>query len=352
MAIARVNFVQGANSVVVGSSVTITGTTAGNSLVILTRWTENVTISSITCSGETIVGAGTRKTDYPFYQSCSQWHVIDNLQTGGSKQINVTLSATPNYQNCVSVWEVSGADTAGIYDAIASATGSSSAPSTSLTTGVSGAAIFALAAGTSSKPTAGSNYTAEGAANILQYDNCEYDVDVGGAGSKTVDFGGSQTNWGLHAISIKPLASGNIDLTGSSTAGATGSATITVQRNLASAAVAGALASGTLKIDRALTSSAIGAALGAATLSAFTKVWRVPTNAPNGTTVKIMIVSGTSPNYTIAQQGTAVVAGGYADLPTDGTPGTLSFAFMHNYNDNTATTSIYGGGYIATLTSI
>lgn len=163
--------------------------------------------------------------------------------------------------------------------------------------------------------------------------------------------GATRSGWSRGAFEYAPAA-GTINLAGSATAGATGSATITVQRNLASAAVAGALASGGLSINKALTSSAIGAALGSATLSAFTKVWRVPTNAPNGTTVKIMIVSGTSPNYTIAQQGTAVVAGGYADLPTDGTPGTLSFAFMHNYNDNTATTSIYGGGYIATLTSI
>lgn len=205
MALARVNFVQGANSVVVGSSVTITGTTAGNSLVILTRWTENVTISSITCSGETITAVGSRKTDYPFYASCSQWHVINSLATGGSKQIDVTLSATPNYQNCISVWEVSGAETSGIFDAEASATGSGSVPSTTLTTTVSPATIFAMAAGTSAKPTAGSGFTAEGGANILQYDNTAYDSDmsVGSPGAKTVAFAGSQTNWGLHAISIK-----------------------------------------------------------------------------------------------------------------------------------------------------
>jgi hypothetical protein len=205
MALARVNFVQGANSVVVGSAVTITGTTAGNSLVILTRWTEDVTISSITCSGETVTAVGSRKNNYPFYASCSQWHVINNLQSSGDKTISVTLSATPNYQNCVSVWEISGAETSGIFDAEVSANGSASVPSTTLTTTVSPATIFALAAGTSGKPTAGSGYTAEGTGNILQYDNVEYDSDmsVGSPGAKTVAFAVSQTNWGLHAISIK-----------------------------------------------------------------------------------------------------------------------------------------------------
>jgi hypothetical protein len=148
------------------------------------------------------------------------------------------------------------------------------------------------------------------------------------------------------------IGGGNNDLAGAATTGATGSATLTVQRNLAAAAVAGALGSGTLSINRPLTGAAIGAALGSATLTAFSRVWRVPTNAANGTAVHAMIMSGVSPNYSVLAQGNAVVAGGYVDLPGAGTPGTLAFAFVHNYNDNTATTSIRGGPAIATLTSI
>jgi hypothetical protein len=47
-----------------------------------------------------------------------------------------------------------------------------------------------------------------------------------------------------------------------------------------------------------------------------------------------------------------VVAGGYVDLPGNGTPGVKAFMHVDNYNDNTATTSIRGGPAIATLTSI
>ena len=150
---------------------------------------------------------------------------------------------------------------------------------------------------------------------------------------------------------ITQAASG-IDLASSATAGATASATLAVQRNLAAAAVAGALASGTLSINRALTGAAIGAALGSATLTAFSSVWRIPTNAPNGTAVHATVFSGASPAYAILAQGTAVVAGGFVDIPGTGTIGAKAFAFVHNYSDNTATTNIRGGPAIATLTSL
>lgn len=145
---------------------------------------------------------------------------------------------------------------------------------------------------------------------------------------------------------------GNNDLASSATAGATASATLAVQRNLAAAAVAGALASGTLSINRALTGAAIGAALGSATLTAFSSVWRIPTNAPNGTAVHATVFSGASPTYAILAQGTAIVAGGFVDIPGVGTIGAKAFAFVHNYNDNTATSTIRGGPAIATLTSL
>jgi hypothetical protein len=172
----------------------------------------------------------------------------------------------------------------------------------------------------------------------------EFDMDAGGVNFLTQGIslvGGSQG----------PLSSG-VDLAGAATAGATASATLAVQRNLAAAAVAGALASGTLSVNRALTGAAIGAALGSATLTAFSSVWRIPTNAPNGTAVHATVFSGASPTYAILAQGTAIVAGGFVDIPGTGSVGAKAFAFVHNYADNTATSSIRGGPAIATLTSL
>jgi hypothetical protein len=177
------------------------------------------------------------------------------------------------------------------------------------------------------------------------------------AGNNTAD--GSGAAWtlgaGLIAGANDPgvtYAGGNNDLAGSATAGATAGATITVQRNLAAAAVAGALASGTLSVNKPLSGAAIGAALGSATLTAFSSVWRIPTNAPNGTAVHATVFSGASPTYAILAQGTAVVAGGFVDIPGIGSIGAKAFAFVHNYADNTATSSIRGGPAIATLTSL
>lgn len=148
------------------------------------------------------------------------------------------------------------------------------------------------------------------------------------------------------------MPAGNIDLAGAATAGATASATLSNTRNLAAAAVSGALATGALSVHKPLAGSAIAAALGSATLSAFSNVWRIPTNAANGTGVHVLVFTGTAPSYTVIAQGNATVAGGFADVPGGGTIGAKAFAFVHNYSDNTATTNIRGGPAIATLTSL
>jgi hypothetical protein len=170
---------------------------------------------------------------------------------------------------------------------------------------------------------------------------------------------GSGSSWtagaGIIAGANDPsvtYAGGSNPLASSASAGATASATITVQRNLAAAAVAGALATGALSVHKPLTGAAIGAAVGAAALTVFSSVWRIPTNAPNGTAVHATVFSGASPTYAILAQGTAIVAGGFVDIPGTGSVGAKAFAFVHNYSDNTATSNIRGGPAIATLTSL
>jgi hypothetical protein len=151
---------------------------------------------------------------------------------------------------------------------------------------------------------------------------------------------------------ISQAGGGPNALAGSATAGATASATLSVQRNLATTAVATALASGSLSINKALSAAAIGQAVGVAALQVFSQVWRAPTNAPNGTAVIATVYAGIGGARTIITQGLAVVAGGYVDIPGGGTAGAKALMHVDNYNDNTATTSIRGGPAIATLTSI
>lgn len=83
------------------------------------------------------------------------------------------------------------------------------------------------------------------------------------------------------------------------------------------------------------------------------KRWRVPTNAPEGTQVFVVIFDGTSPTYTIRRQGQATVdASGYAELPATGSLGTKSIAFVHNFDDDVDTLSIYGGPAIAEIVDV
>ena len=77
--------------------------------------------------------------------------------------------------------------------------------------------------------------------------------------------------------------------------------------------------------------------------------WRVPTTATNGTTLHMMVLTGTAPNYTILAQAAATVTGGYAEiLAGGGAPGDKRLAILQNYDGNTATASIFGGPSIAT----
>lgn len=85
-------------------------------------------------------------------------------------------------------------------------------------------------------------------------------------------------------------------------------------------------------------------------IASVVKKWRVPTTAAESTAVHVSVLTGTSPTYTIAAQGTATVdASGNADISGSGTLGTKALAFVHNYDDNDATVSINGGAGIATL---
>lgn len=80
------------------------------------------------------------------------------------------------------------------------------------------------------------------------------------------------------------------------------------------------------------------------------KFWRIPTNAPNATTVHAMVFSGTGPTYSIVTQSAATVdASGFVKiLATTGNASDKAFAFVHDWADDTNDTNIKGGAAIAT----
>lgn len=140
------------------------------------------------------------------------------------------------------------------------------------------------------------------------------------------------------------------DLTGAAIAAATGQSTLSVEALLATNAVGAAIAAGTLDANVPLTASAIASAVGSAALEAYTRVWRLPVDAPNGTSVYLKLTAGSAPSFSILEQGLVTVAGGFADLPTVGVHavGSKRFTLYHNWDSDVETTSIYGGAGIAT----
>lgn len=342
-------------------SVTLASCTANRTLLFALFWDNGGSISisgGPSCSGESpqVVSTPVALGDSPQNSYC-QIGYIAHLAGSGSKTVSFTLSGSANWMMFVD--EKQGSSSSGVLGTglLRTSGNQAASPTTftlgSLTTSDANSMIWGVTAGVSTTP-AITGHSADSIGTLWKKNHAHTLLDAGSAGSKsiemTIDVFGVWSYYGAEFLLQDP--SGTVDLAGGATAGAAGSATITVQRNLAAAAVAGALASGALSVNRALTGAAIGAALGSATLTAFSQVWRIPTSAPNGTAVHATVFSGASPTYAILAQGTTIVAGGYVDIPTSGTPGTKALAFVHNYNDNTATTSIRGGPSIATLTSI
>jgi hypothetical protein len=209
MAIVREGFADGPGSGSTAVFVSVPSWAAGNTCLINVRWYGTVTISSITMDGEsnpTLLGSP--QTGGP-NNARSQWALLSNVTGTGTKEIDVTLSGSPD-QAVMCAWRLSGCDTSGAEDARNGASGTSAAPSVSVTTTQSGSAIFAVVSNDNGEATAGGAYTSETLINGFQYDSGEYDIDAGTAGSKTVDFslGGSGT-WVINAIAIKAAGGGS-----------------------------------------------------------------------------------------------------------------------------------------------
>lgn len=185
-------------------SATITGTTAGRQLLIGTLWSSlsGSDDPTVTCSGETVapIGAIVRSGTMSM-----QWFRIAALASGGSKTVN---NITTGSQNKI-VWVVELVDSAGV-DATQTATGSGTNGSTSITTAVANAGVFALHsnAGGSATPTDGS-WTDMSLTNVNWYEDGQYKLDVGAAGSKTVGFThGWSSSWAISAVAIASVPAG------------------------------------------------------------------------------------------------------------------------------------------------
>ncbi len=201
--VTRVGFFDNNSNTATTCAVVVTGVSAGDTLVIGSRRSSATsTITSVTVSSNANATArGTEKTGGP--GNCIlAWYTLDNVATGGSLTVTVTLNE--DIKHGIVVWHLSSADTAAAYDNSASGGATSTTPSWSLTTNSANAAIFVVLTSDTGEPAAGAAYTAEVVINHNFFDLGEYDIDAGAAGAKTVDFGTQGSGaWIGHAISIK-----------------------------------------------------------------------------------------------------------------------------------------------------
>lgn len=197
-----ITFVGSTENSAFGSGTTGSATrscTAGNSVVVCIRWYNVVTISSITCSGETVTLVGSPAVNGT---RCSQFAVINNVASTASKTVDVTLSGTAaNVSICLV--EFSGAKTSGIAGAHpAASTGTSANPSHSITTTADNSAIVGILMSNISGATPGSGYTTLSFNTWWSYEYGQYDADVGAAGAKTVNWTMSSEAWHIDALEV------------------------------------------------------------------------------------------------------------------------------------------------------
>ena len=82
------------------------------------------------------------------------------------------------------------------------------------------------------------------------------------------------------------------------------------------------------------------------------KWWRVPSNAPQGTTARMIVFNSGNPAVTVVNEGAVTAdAGGQFDLSTSSSAaaGSKHMAVVHDWGGNTGTTNIKGGPAIATM---
>jgi len=189
----------GANSGTVSSwTLTLNGVTAGRALVVGLVWNDtSVSLTSVACTSESNLTLHTVHTGTTRRQFAS----LANVTTGGNKTLTFTFNSTHSNGACDGfVLEFVGADASTFFDKQATATGSSAAPSVSITPTNDNALIVGLlyTAGTGATP--GSGYTAISLPATAR--EGEYDLDAGSIGAKTVDFSTSSATWEVLAAAF------------------------------------------------------------------------------------------------------------------------------------------------------
>lgn len=196
----------GTNSGTVSSwTLTLNGVTAGRSLVVGLVWNDtSISLTSVACTGESNLTLHTVHTG----TSRRQFASLANVTASGNKTLTFTFNSAHSNAACDGfVFEVVGADTGSFFDKQATATGSGTSQSVSITPTNDNALLAALVvAPTTISP--GSGYTAISIPSTTK--EAEYKLDAGSIGAKTVDFSSSGSGaWEILAAAFNALPPGS-----------------------------------------------------------------------------------------------------------------------------------------------
>ena len=211
MALAHVGVTTTTDNGTVSTRDVVRSVTSGNLCLISIRWYGTATVSSVTCSGETVTLVGSAASGAP-NAAKSQWAWFTASSTA-SKTVTVTLSASANDIK-LSFIEISGQASSPIGNSATATDVSTANPSTSLTA-TANSAIYAVLMTGSLSTTPGTDYTDLGIQGWWSEEEAEYDIDVGAAGSKTVNWTSNAATWHIDAIEIKVASGAGAALAGS-----------------------------------------------------------------------------------------------------------------------------------------
>jgi hypothetical protein len=182
---------------------TLTGCTAGQT-VIIGYMTEPTTVSGITCPGETVNLRGTQLSGF------WQMQMADcTLSSGGSKTFTLGLSGTPTSQ----FWAFQVLGGPATYDtSVGNSSTSGANISIGITTGGANALVVGQLLNLGGSASAAGGYTSMGLDDIIQFDQAEYNLNVGAAGAQTVGFTNASSGSGamIQAYSWLPPSGGVI----------------------------------------------------------------------------------------------------------------------------------------------
>jgi len=186
-------------------AVTLTGCANGAGVVVGIGWNNSSALTAVDVGGQagTVIGSGYYNATLG---SKIQFAYLPSLSSGGNKTVTATIG-TATWWTIYAV-SVTGHDTATFYDSEGGGTGNSTNPTAPVTTVADNCAMFSYTSNGVADATPGAGYTGITLSDFNQFENGQYDLDVGTAGAQSVAYTVGTSQWATAAAAFKPSGGG------------------------------------------------------------------------------------------------------------------------------------------------